>query len=253
MISSVGNDENGRLILEYLEDKELGISGVILNTENPTSCVTISLDKRGSAFYSIEYPCAWDFIEVNTVVNEIVRNSEVFIFGSLAARNEVTRNALNTLLELAPYKVFDVNLRAPHYSYKMVRELIEKANFVKFNDDEIAEISHAMGCDSVDLEDQVLFISDKFDVDSVCVTLGSNGALLLQDGKLYRHGGFKVKVKDTVGAGDSFLASLIDQLFKGISALKALEFACAMGALVASKEGANPSIEIEEILSIQQN
>jgi len=52
---------------------------------------------------------------------------------------------------------------------------------------------------------------------------------------------------DTVGAGDSFLAALIDKLLNNFSPQEAVNFACAVGALVASAEGANPVIGVAEI------
>jgi fructokinase len=55
-----------------------------------------------------------------------------------------------------------------------------------------------------------------------------------------------MKVVDTVGAGDSFLASLILKL-RGKSPQKSLNYACAVGALVAGHEGANPKISEKEI------
>lgn len=63
----------------------------------------------------------------------------------------------------------------------------------------------------------------------------------------YKSAGYKIKVEDTVGAGDSFLATLIDNLLNQKNPKNANEYACAVGALVASKEGANPIITKEEI------
>ena len=58
-----------------------------------------------------------------------------------------------------------------------------------------------------------------------------------------------IKVKDTVGAGDSFLGTLISQLLNQIKPQDAIDYACAVGALVAQSEGANPKISPLEIES----
>jgi len=61
---------------------------------------------------------------------------------------------------------------------------------------------------------------------------------------------------DTVGAGDSFLATLIVRLLKGKSPQKSLNYACAVGALVAGNEGANPKIsdtEIKKYMMLEKN
>ena len=65
--------------------------------------------------------------------------------------------------------------------------------------------------------------------------------------KFYYNSGYFIKVVDTVGAGDSFLATLTARLLKGKSPQKSLNYACAIGALVAGQEGANPKISDMEI------
>ena len=64
---------------------------------------------------------------------------------------------------------------------------------------------------------------------------------------MYRNPGYKVTVKDTVGAGDSFLASLIHQFLLDKNPQDALDYSCAVGSLVASKSGANESVSEDEI------
>ena len=59
-----------------------------------------------------------------------------------------------------------------------------------------------------------------------------------------------VKVADTVGSGDSFLATLIDALLKKVAPQKAIDTACAVGALVAKNKGANPVISEQDIEAI---
>ena len=55
---------------------------------------------------------------------------------------------------------------------------------------------------------------------------------------------------DTVGAGDAFLAGFVAALFEEKSKDKALEFACATGAFVATKAGATPEYNMNEIEQI---
>ncbi|GAL69881.1 fructokinase [Jejuia pallidilutea] len=64
---------------------------------------------------------------------------------------------------------------------------------------------------------------------------------------MYYNSGYKIKVKDTVGAGDAFLASLISQLLRKENPQDAINFACGVGALVAQSEGANPKLSLKDI------
>jgi ABC-type sugar transport system substrate-binding protein len=82
--------------------------------------------------------------------------------------------------------------------------------------------------------------------------INNHGAVLYCKGTFYNNCGFKVDVVDTVGSGDSFLASLVTKLFNEVDPQEAVNFACAVGAIVAQNEGANPEIsqlEIDEFLS----
>ena len=81
----------------------------------------------------------------------------------------------------------------------------------------------------------------------MCVTKGKHGALLLWEGKIYENIGYPIEVADTVGAGDSFLAALITSLLTGKEPQYSIDFACAVGALVAESPGANPEISFSRI------
>ncbi|MDO3694986.1 carbohydrate kinase [Wenyingzhuangia sp. chi5] len=247
MISAIGNDEDGKTLLNYLQKNGINTRGIITNNY-PTGLVNVELDQHKSATYIIEHPSAWDKMEPNETLDKIVKTSDVFLFGSLACRDEVSRNTLYHLLKnKQPYKVFDVNLRAPHYQMETLKILMNHADFIKFNDEELLEISSELGSTFTSIEDNIDFISKHTQTDSLCVTKGKDGAVLLWRGKLYYNPGFPITVADTVGAGDSFLASLISQLLSNGNPQKAIDFACAVGSIVASSQGANPAIKEEEI------
>lgn len=254
MISAVGNDEDGKVICDYVRENQLDTSGIMTTQDYDTGIVQVTLNERGSATYEIKFPSAWDFIETNNDTLNIVKNADVFFYGSLVCRNDASRNTLFNLLDSNPgmFKVFDVNLRKPFYNIELLKQLMDKADFIKFNDEEILEIAAALGFKSDDLEENIRFISEKTNTGSVCVTLGKHGSILLWNDKFYKHSGYPVKVADTVGAGDSFLASLIARLLSDKNPETALDFASAVGALVASYSGANPKLEIKEIESFMK-
>ena len=247
MISCVGNDEDGKAIIDQL--KSLGLeTNAIMQTENfATGLVNVTLNERGSASYEINYPSAWDKIVLNDFAKKVAADADVLIYGSLVCRDEVSRQSLEELLQTPAYKVFDVNLRKPHYSYEILEQLMHSANFIKFNDEELLEISAAMQSPFTGLEDNMHFIAEKTKVTAMCVTKGKHGALLMWEGKIYENSGYPIEVADTVGAGDSFLAALITSLLTGKSPQTAIDFACAVGALVAGAPGANPEISYSKI------
>jgi fructokinase len=247
MISCVGNDEDGKAILNHVKQLGLQTDAIMQSETFPTGLVKVTLDERGSATYEISYPSAWDKIVLNNQSETLVMNADVLIYGSLVCRDKVSRDSLEDLLQMNIYKVFDVNLRKPHYTYDVLERLMLSADFIKFNDEEILEIARALQSPFESLEENIHFIAELTHTKAICVTRGKHGALLFWKGQLYENEGYPVKVADTVGAGDSFLASLITYLLTDKDPQTSIDFACAVGALVAESAGANPEISFSRI------
>lgn len=247
MISSVGNDGRGEKLLDYIESNGVNTDFIEISDTFKTGKVKVMLNDKGSASYDIKFPRAWDYIKVDQKANELVKNADAFLYGSLAARNDESRESLLNLLNHAAYKVFDLNLRSPYYTKEVLIELMNHADFIKFNDDELYEVSQYLGSKFYGMEQNIRYISEVTQTKQICVTKGHHGAVLLDDDKFYYNSGYQIKVIDTVGAGDSFLAALISQLFQKKPPQEAIDFACAVGALVAQSEGANPEVSREEI------
>jgi fructokinase len=246
IISSVGNDANGDEILKFINEN--GIKSFVQIDENyKTGEVLVELNEIGNATYTIIAPVAWDKITLtDSIINE-VRNADVFVFGSLSCRNEVSLKTLLALLEQSKFKVFDVNFRKPFYSKSLIIHLMELSDFIKCNDEELVEILEFYSEEFESFEKGILFLSSKTNVKTTCVTRGANGAILYYENQFYENQGYKVQVVDTVGSGDSFLATLLYELVVTKLPQKALDRACAVGAISAQKEGANPIIRESEI------
>ncbi|WP_439131347.1 carbohydrate kinase family protein [Polaribacter sp.] len=253
IISAVGDDDLGKPIVDFLQKQEIKTSTIQVLNDFETGKVAVTLNKKGAASYVIEHPKAWDKIQLTTEALEVVKDADAFVFGSLATRDEVSKNTLFQLLEVASYKIFDVNIRKPFYQIDTLFDLMQKADFIKFNDEELYEIAADLDSPFHNLEQNLNFIASKTNTKTICVTKGEHGAVLLFEGNLYYNSGFLINVEDTVGSGDSFLASLTHKLIVKAPAQKALNFACAVGALVAKKSGANPIITEEEINNFLQD
>ncbi len=247
IVSKVGKDQLGKRLIDFIHQQGIGTEYIQQDAQFETGKVNVTLDQNGAASYEIAYPAAWDKIDLVHTLEEEVAQADLFLFGSLVTRDIVSKKSLLALLKKASFKVFDVNLRAPHYSQTLIEDLMQQADLIKFNDEELAEISKDMGCQEKSLEKQLRFISAKTNTPKVCATKGGDGALLLLNDQLYDQKGFTIKVVDTVGAGDSFLATLLEGILTNKAPEIALEYACAMGAMVASSTGANPKITPEEL------
>nr|WP_299313816.1 carbohydrate kinase [uncultured Aquimarina sp.] len=253
IITKVGMDDLGHDIMQYIDKQGLPIETIQKDHEYHTGEVLVTLDEEGTASYEISRPVAWDFIENIKQANEEVLISDAFIFGSLAARNDVSRNTLFELLNKAKFKILDVNLRPPHYDAQLLSELMKRADFIKLNDEELDEVCNHFEINKITLEDQIKAISAYSNTSQICITKGGKGATLYHNKSFYHNTGYTIKVVDTVGAGDSFLATLISKLLQGNEPQLSIDYACAIGAMVAGSEGANPVFSDKEVEGFIKN
>lgn len=260
MISRVGKDELGAEIKVFLESKNCTTEWIQEDETLNTGWVKVQLSEKNEATYTIVHPVAWDFIQTNDTVQQLVNQASALVFGTLASRDDTSYQTLLSILKNLPQetqvlKVFDINLRPPHYSQSLIEEFLQYADIVKLNEDELKIVAKWYDI-AGDEEKQLREISQKFDIKTLIVTKGGDGAILLRlenDGKkhFYQQAGYKVVVADTIGSGDSFLAGFLKNILNGKSSEYALNFACAIGAVVASHSGANPAIteaDIEEVM-----
>lgn len=260
MISRVGKDELGAEIKVFLESKNCTTEWIQEDETLNTGWVKVQLSEKNEATYTIVHPVAWDFIETNNTVQQLVNQASALVFGTLASRDDTSYQTLLSILKNLPQetqvlKVFDINLRPPHYSQSLIEEFLQYADIVKLNEDELKIVAKWYDI-AGDEEKQLREISQKFNIKTLIVTKGGDGAILLRlenDGKkhFYQQAGYKVVVADTIGSGDSFLAGFLKNILNGKSSEYALNFACAIGAVVASHSGANPAIseaDIEEVM-----
>ena len=248
LISSVGNDNLGKELRFFLQQKGISTDLIHTNYDFPTSTVPVTLDEKGSASYEIVEPVAWDFLNVDENRIKAVSLANLLVFGSLSCRNEKNLNTLFQLISEARKTVFDVNLRPPFYSPALIEILLRKADIVKMNDEELATIV-GWYKKKYDLKEQMIFLMEKFGIETLVMTQGKEGASCMHNKELFEQESFPIKVKDTVGSGDSFLAAFLFKMLNGSSWQQCLEFACATGAIVAMQSGGTPDINERMVLN----
>ncbi len=248
--SSVGNDEAGKELITFLQDSGMKTNLIQTDPKLPTSEVLVHLDSNNNATYEICEPVAWDNIQLSDELAEKAKHSGLIIYGSLASRNGTTRKTLLKLLDNDAVKLIDVNLRKPYDKQDVLELLLAKTDIVKLNDDELVVFSGWQGIHGKSEEELVEWFVKQYNVEMLCVTKGEKGALMYYKNQFYEHPGFKVNAVDTVGAGDAFLAGLVASFLQKKTPTEAIAFACATGAFVASKAGATPKYDMNEINTI---
>ncbi|WP_194973735.1 carbohydrate kinase family protein [Aquiflexum lacus] len=246
MISRLGKDAYGKKYLDFIQSYDFDHTLIQTDEEHATGTVTVHNEDSENIRYTIVSPVAWDFIELNTDNKDAVSNADAFIFGSLAIRNKSSWETLYQLLHQPTLKVFDINLRAPFFDFEKIEIMLGFTDILKINEDELEIVADYFGI-APEVKACCNLLTTHFPVKMVCITLGSKGAMIFQDGKIFQHPGYKVSVEDTVGSGDAFLAGFIKSYLEEKTPDEILQFACAMGAFVATKEGGTPKYGESEV------
>ena len=252
LISRLGPDVRGLDAYARVRDLGVGMRMLQQDVALPTGEARAVLAADGSASYEFETPAAWDAITFDEVAAQVLPAASALVYGTLAQRDARSRAALTQCLALADYRVFDVNLRVPHHDARVTVASLREADFVKLNEEECAIVGAWLGTSS---EPEALRAAiDRLRASrsrhalQLCITRGGDGALLWAEGQWHAGAAVPVKVVDTVGAGDSFLAMLLSQRLRRVEPPLALERAAALGGFVASRAGAVPDYDPRQVI-----
>ncbi|RXK85915.1 carbohydrate kinase family protein [Filimonas effusa] len=240
MITRLGNDEPGNTLYKLITDWGVALPTHWQHSHARTGTVIATIDEHNEAHYAITEDVAWDYISTSQEDIAVAAASDVFVYGSLAARGLESRHAIFELLEAAPFKVFDINLRPPYYDGQLLASLLKHADCVKLNKAELRIILSIFGREYESEVAGLQFLEEQFDIHELLLTKGSKGAVCCSGGNWYECNALPVTVKDTVGSGDSFLAAYLVSRCSGNTVEDMLFDAAAMGAFVTTQEGACP-------------
>lgn len=231
-VCRVGDDADGRAIRERLERHGVGTSLLEVDPLLPTGTVTVDLDAGGGPSFTIGRPAAWDAVAGPAVAPA----HDVLYFGTLALRDPRSRAALHRLLAADGKRVVDANLRPPDYDAAVVRFAVTQADIFKLSDEELPEVARLL-----EIQADPRALCD-LGPEWVCLTRGPGGAELHhRDGRSWEEPGRKVPVVDTVGAGDAFLAGLIDGLIPDGDGATALRQAQQAATAIVAQRGGFPT------------
>ncbi len=240
-ISAIGKDESGREIETLLKERKLKL---MLNYPDfATGYVSVKLE-NGMPSYTIHENVAWDHITLGNEAKEWIKSTDALCFGSLAQRSKTSRKAIMEGLKIAPekaLKVFDINLRQHYYNKEILEQSMTLANLLKLNEDELEIISEMFNLSGNDKK-KCHSLMQLFGLDLVALTLGSQGSWLYTTADESFQKVPEIKVVDTIGAGDSFTATMIMGLLNKKPLEQLHREATEYSAKVCTYSGATPKI-----------
>jgi fructokinase len=246
LVSRVGDDDRGMRILAFMKEKHLPADFIQLDSTHSTGSVLADVSNAAEVQYTIVNDVAWDHIEMHSSIYELAASSGFLVFGSLAARSATSKKTLFTLLEHPFTRILDLNLRPPFYSRELASALLGKADIVKLNMGELEILSEWLDLSGPPF-DRLQKLSETLPAQIILLTMGPAGAAMMRDGRYAQVRGIPVRVANTVGSGDGFLAGFIKGLLSGWEDRRILQYGNALGALIASRDGACPCYGLQDL------
>ena len=244
LITRLGNDTLRDEVLRTMSQNEMETLGIQCNNHHPTGQVRVHLENGGHRFEILPMQ-AYDFIHPAVVRMTTLSVHPVLVYyGTLAQRHDISRRALKALLRSTDAaKFLDINLRAPWYDERTLRQSLQFADIVKLNDDELVVLADMFELKGDNPENQVRELMARFDIMQVVITCGEAGAWQVnRDGKKVETvaRSSAIRLVDTVGAGDGFASVWILGALLRWPMAKTLERANAFAAAICEIRGALP-------------
>ncbi len=231
-VSRIGADREGDSIRDAMRDWGMDLAGLQTDSTHPTGRVDVKIT-AGEPSYDIVHPCAYDAITPPAAAPQC----RLLYHGSLALRSPISRSALQHLLACHPETVFvDVNLRPPWWHRDDVLAMLDKADWVKLNGDELLKLTALEGLP----QDPTAAFLERHGLRGLVLTHGSRGAEVLTASgeRCTVTPDAKVEVVDTVGAGDAFASVIILGLTQGWPMALMLQRAQAFASRLVGNRGA---------------
>jgi fructokinase len=257
LVSAVGVDPRGNRALEGMSSLGLSTDLVQRSDEWPTGIVTVTVAADGQPEFEIHRPAAYDSMKLNQAAlgRLAAWNPDWVCFGTLLSMYPGGRNLLFETMDALPdsRRLYDVNLRPKSFTPELVLELLGRATVVKLNQDEVRSLEAMFQESTQTLEKFCRGHAARWGWEAACVTRGELGCAILAGDQYVEVPGYRVRVADTVGAGDAFSAAFLHGLDARWPVAEIGDFANRLGALVASRPGGAASWSVEELEALSRS
>ena len=216
-IGKVGNDYYGGFLRETLTENKVDVSGMLTDASAPTTLAVVSLTDAGERSFSFyRRNCADTLLSPEEISDELLGNTRFLHFGSVSLTDDPARSATlfaaKRAKELGATVTYDPNYRANLWNSE--KEAVERmksvlgfVDILKISDEELPLLT---GTD--DPIEGTRQLSDTYGISLILLTLGPDGAFYRRGEETGKAEGFKVKVADTNGAGDTFFGAFLSRM-----------------------------------------
>lgn len=254
MVSMVGKDPLGAALLEQIAAWQIDAQYCTVSEKYPTSTVKVHLQKGGDVQYTITEGVAWDFLSYDAALAADIARADAFVYGTLAARNAETRKVLLEYVKRSKWPVLDLNLRQPYCNETVILPIIKTCRSIKLNQEELNFVCQLCNGEVETEQKAIALVFARFgNIEEIILTKGGAGASYYNRNEHIEIKGVPVKVRDTVGSGDSFLAAFIHGRLSGWNHRETLEEAIVLSAFMATQNGGCPPYTLTDIENFKKS
>ena len=216
-IGKVGRDYYGDFLRTTMTENGVDITGMLVDNNAPTTLAVVSLSETGERSFSFyRRNCADTLLCSEEISTELLGNTHFLHFCSVSLTDDPARTATlfaaQKAKELGTVVTYDPNYRANLWNseeeaVERMKSVLGFVDILKISDEELPLLT---GTD--DPIEGTRQLSDTYGISLILLTLGPDGAFYRRGEETGKAEGFKVKVADTNGAGDTFFGSFLSRM-----------------------------------------
>ena len=230
-VGCIGSDQEGEILRSSLKNANVNCDFLISRPEVSTGNAMIGVDAEGNNSIIVNSGANSALTQEDIVAaKEIVESAQVVLM-----QLEISTKCLEVAVEMAS----GIKILNPAPVVDISKKLLEKIDVLIPNRIELARLSNKESFENLD---ELEAAAKGLGIQTVIVTLGSAGALLVSDKQTELISSPAVESVDTTGAGDAFCGSMAESLSRGLSFLESVEYSVTAGALSTTTYGAQISM-----------
>ena len=230
-VGCIGSDQEGEILRSSLKNANVNCDFLISRPEVSTGNAMIGVDAEGNNSIIVNSGANNALTQEDIVAaKEIVESAQVVLM-----QLEISTKCLEVAVEMAS----GIKILNPAPVVDISKKLLEKIDVLIPNRIELARLSNKESFENLD---ELEAAAKGLGIQTVIVTLGSAGALLVSDKQTELISSPAVESVDTTGAGDAFCGSMAESLSRGLSFLECVEYSVTAGALSTTTYGAQISM-----------
>ncbi len=246
MVGRVGRDAYGKDLIQNLVQQGVDTSEILADPDAQTGLAFILVEDSGENRIMLISGA-----NARLVSGDVDRAAHLIKSAHLlVCQLETLQSTVQHVIEMSGEWGIPVLLN-PAPAYPLPDAWLQKINYLVLNETEAQIVSGYSTQDLASVERAGHHLLSR-GVETVVITLGSQGALLISQEGSFHVPGFQVKPVDTTSAGDAFIGGFVAATIWGWSLRERVKYANACGAITVTRLGAQPSLparrEVESFL-----